>query len=636
MDEKYQSTIRPILDIFDEITQLLRDENIELPKIVVVGDQSSGKSSVLESITGISLPRGTGTVTRCPIIIQSRLAKNESEEGADISIEGCDEKSSNIKLADLSETIAAFQEKLIKLKNVEITDTPINICLNKRNAPNLTLYDLPGITYKEGLTERIRDMILKYTAGKETIILLILASNNDFRNTEAIELIQKNSDYKERTMAVITKIDLGLKEKGLYNKLCKNDLDLRYDPIVVRNRTQEEIEANESIEFIRIKETELIENSELSKLPECSKGTSTLINFLIDKQREKIISCKYGVKEKILEHIQKLKTELKNLPKPVVTMSEKMGMFKDSLKKFSDKLRDSIENRRLFLEGDTDKNITYEVRSLLEKNLKEKFQKYHGHFLSNEFFESTQDLVNKSRGFNLANFIDFSTFTAIITAEIKKIEIDDLLDTVLDCVVDLLIKYARESFEYPELIAAIVQVISQFGKEQYGKAKALMHELLSMEKSVVYTCNPYYMDMIDKVKTMRKNMDEQKEAQKYGKSVAQPAATNGDANDVELEKFMRAHYDNEMSTITMQISCFSYWKVFEKRLVDYLNMTIISKLLLDFRSLDSVFDKKFAPNSNEQAFKWISEDRNVSNKREKLEKSLKAFEEARELIRKIC
>ena len=265
-----------------------------------------------------------------------------------------------------------------------------------------------------------------------------------------------------------------------------------------------------------------------------------------------------------------------------------------------------------------------------------KFQNYHHYFLSDEFFNSTQDLVNKSRGFNLANFIDFSAFKAIITTEIDKIEIEDLLDSVLDCVVDLLIKYAKESFEYPELNSAIIQVIHQFGKEQYEKAKTLMHELMSMEKSVVYTCNPYYMDMIDKVKIMRKQMDEQVEAQKHGKSVAQPVTANSDANYADLSNFMRAHYNNDMSTITMQISCFSYWKVFEKRLVDYLHMTIISKLLLDFRSLESVFDRKFAPNTNEQAFKWMSEDRSVSNKREKLEKSLKAFEEAQELIRKIC
>lgn len=62
--EQYNQTVRPVLDAIDRVRPYLAGENIELPAIVVVGDQSSGKSSVLESISGVSLPRGTNIVTR--------------------------------------------------------------------------------------------------------------------------------------------------------------------------------------------------------------------------------------------------------------------------------------------------------------------------------------------------------------------------------------------------------------------------------------------------------------------------------------------------------------------------------------------------------------------------------------------
>ena len=62
--QEYDSQVRPILDAIDRVRPYLAGENIELPAIVVVGDQSSGKSSVLESISGIALPRGTNIVTR--------------------------------------------------------------------------------------------------------------------------------------------------------------------------------------------------------------------------------------------------------------------------------------------------------------------------------------------------------------------------------------------------------------------------------------------------------------------------------------------------------------------------------------------------------------------------------------------
>jgi len=52
--------------------------SIELPQMVVVGSQSTGKSSVLESIVGRDfLPRGSGIVTRCPLVLQLR----RTEEG---------------------------------------------------------------------------------------------------------------------------------------------------------------------------------------------------------------------------------------------------------------------------------------------------------------------------------------------------------------------------------------------------------------------------------------------------------------------------------------------------------------------------------------------------------------------------
>ena len=67
----YNDRIRPLLDAIDKLRHLnVAKEGIQLPTIVVVGDQSSGKSSVLESLAGISLPRGQGICTRVPLIMR--------------------------------------------------------------------------------------------------------------------------------------------------------------------------------------------------------------------------------------------------------------------------------------------------------------------------------------------------------------------------------------------------------------------------------------------------------------------------------------------------------------------------------------------------------------------------------------
>lgn len=56
---------RPLLELNDRLREILQDEEIRLPTIAVIGSQSAGKTSILERLSGIDLPRGAGMVTRC-------------------------------------------------------------------------------------------------------------------------------------------------------------------------------------------------------------------------------------------------------------------------------------------------------------------------------------------------------------------------------------------------------------------------------------------------------------------------------------------------------------------------------------------------------------------------------------------
>lgn len=81
----YNDRIRPLLDAVDKLRNLMvMEEGIQLPTIVVVGDQSSGKSSVLESLAGISLPRGQGICTRVPLIMR---LQNHTHPQPELSLE---------------------------------------------------------------------------------------------------------------------------------------------------------------------------------------------------------------------------------------------------------------------------------------------------------------------------------------------------------------------------------------------------------------------------------------------------------------------------------------------------------------------------------------------------------------------
>jgi len=159
------------------------------------------------------------------------------------------------------------------------------------------LYDLPGLVYKDdSITEKIKNIIKKYTFGKDTLIMLIVPATQDLTTSEALSLIRKNEDYQERTLAVVTKIDLAINEKGILNKITNHELKLRYPPFVVRNRNQDELDKNESITSIRQKEMKLIEGSELYNLANSSKGTDNLVVKLIELQKEILLRSKSSLK----------------------------------------------------------------------------------------------------------------------------------------------------------------------------------------------------------------------------------------------------------------------------------------------------------------------------------------------------
>jgi hypothetical protein len=113
MDKSYNDTIRPLIDLADSLPALLKGTSIRIPRIASCGMQSHGKSSTLESITHITLPKGDGTVTICPIKISLRNAKDK--EYARIKFElDSDDNYEPIQLSQISEKIDEYQKKVKK------------------------------------------------------------------------------------------------------------------------------------------------------------------------------------------------------------------------------------------------------------------------------------------------------------------------------------------------------------------------------------------------------------------------------------------------------------------------------------------------------------------------------------------
>jgi interferon-induced GTP-binding protein Mx1 len=167
-DELNSEESRELLSAVDRMREILHDEKIRLPEIVVVGDQSVGKSSVLEAISGIQLPRAKNICTRCPL--ELRMKSTTGDEYAVIR-DGTRSEDEGKTIHDMNE----IADEVTRLTN-EIAGTGTNVSLNpiyltvyKRDIPyDLTLIDLPGITrhplfgQPEDIYQQILTLINKY------------------------------------------------------------------------------------------------------------------------------------------------------------------------------------------------------------------------------------------------------------------------------------------------------------------------------------------------------------------------------------------------------------------------------------------------------------------------------------------
>lgn len=677
MQEDYNKKIRPLLDAYDRISEILRNEPIPMPKIVVVGDQSSGKSSVLESITGIDTPRGQNTVTRGPIVIQIRRTMKSSDECAFIWSEKKEKQ--KITLGQIGESILSFQKTLISEQSVEITSTPVYIEVNKIDAPDLTLYDLPGLTYKnEKMTGTIKRIIEDFTRGNETLILLITPANTDLTTSEALSLCRKNEGFEDRTIAVVTKIELGSSEKGIYGKIMENELGLKYPPIVVRNRTQEEVDQMENWEEIRRREMQLFrDHPDLCRLPDASKGTNQLITRLIELQKETLLSSRYDIMEKIQSQLGIKQSELSKLPASLSTTTEKQIRFESCLDQFIKNVKRSIKGK---MDGEiVKKNIAKTIRKQLEKD-SENFNKNNDHFFSDEFALICEEKISDTREFNLSNFINSNVFKMIMRDHISKAtsKILHVLDTTADEMKKNLNELSIGPFSsHLQLQKAIQNELNRIIDSQKTKVKDFLTEVTDMETEQTYTSNAYYMDLYSKINKLiakqrkrlhkinggtvtslnqnngglpniynyqppslnqhRQNNDIESDEENAEEQVPARISIGSEMhsrlveiNDCRIpakilfsDRNLNAFKQMEVSVLNFQICCFAYWKTIEKRFLDYYHINIIKNIVNFFKDkLKDDLHKKFSPSLNESAKDLIFESTLVTNQRNKLKKSI--------------
>ncbi|KAF1862409.1 hypothetical protein Lal_00026942 [Lupinus albus] len=304
-----------------------------LPAIAVVGGQSSGKSSVLESVVGKDfLPRGSGIVTRRPLVLQLHKIEEGSREYAEFL---------HLPRKRFTDFVAVRKEISDETdretgRSKQISTVPIHLSIYSPNVVNLTLIDLPGLTkvavegQSDSIVQDIENMVRSYIEKPNCIILAISPANQDLATSDAIKISREVDPTGERTIGVLTKIDLMDKGTDAVEILEGRAFKLKFPWIGVVNRSQQDINKNVDMIAARRREREYFASTPEYRHLAHRMGSEHLAKMLskwlplaksqclMSQHLETVIKSKIpGIQSLISKTIAELESELTRLGKPV-------------------------------------------------------------------------------------------------------------------------------------------------------------------------------------------------------------------------------------------------------------------------------------------------------------------------------
>ncbi|BGP13781.1 hypothetical protein JCM10213_006387 [Rhodosporidiobolus nylandii] len=563
MDKHLISTINKLQDAF--AASGLSSNPIDLPQIAVVGSQSSGKSSVLENIVGRDfLPRGTGIVTRRPLVLQlinrpaTPKADGESAQGS----QQTSDKSSNPdewaeflhrpgeKFYDFNKVrdeIVADTE-LKTGKNAGISPVPIGLRVYSPNVLTLTLVDLPGLTkvpvgdQPRDIEVQIRNMLLKFIQKPNSIILAVTAANTDLANSDGLQLARQVDPEGLRTIGVLTKVDLMDQGTDVVDILAGRVIPLRLGYVPVVNRSQRDIDNSRPIAAALEHEKEYFENhpSYRSKASYC--GTPYLTRRLNTILMHHIKATLPDIKQKISQNLTKYEAELASLGGPQGG-TDGSSVILQIITEFCGEFRTAIDGSSSDLalnELSGGARISFVFHELFSNGVK-----------SLDPFDHVKDadirtILYNSSGSSPALFVGTTAFEVIIKQQIKRIEEPALkcaslvYDELMRILNQLLGKNATFK-RYPGLRDRFYATVQNFFRKSMLPTNKLVTDLVAMESTYINTGHP---DFISGHKAMaivseRMNANKPPPGQvvdpKTGK-LAPGALNNGKDLDVDLKQ----------------------------------------------------------------------------------------------------
>uniref|UniRef100_A0A672ZMS6 Dynamin-1-like protein n=1 Tax=Sphaeramia orbicularis TaxID=375764 RepID=A0A672ZMS6_9TELE len=473
----------PVINKLQDVFNTVGADIIQLPQIAVVGTQSSGKSSVLESLVGRDLlPRGTGIVTRRPLILQ---------------------------LVHVDPSVNSTCSCFIPLQG--ISDEPIHLKIFSPHVVNLTLVDLPGITkvpvgdQPKDIEIQIRDLILKHISNPNCIILAVTAANTDMATSEALKVAREVDPDGRRTLAVVTKLDLMDAGTDAMDVLMGRVIPVKLGLIGVVNRSQLDINNKKSVADAIRDEHAFLQK----KYPSLANrnGTKYLARTLNRLLMHHIRDCLPELKTRINVLAAQYQSLLSSYGEPVEDQSATLLQL---ITKFATEYCNTIEGTAKYIETAElcgGARICYIFHETFGRTL-ESVDPLGG--------LSTIDILTAIRnatGPRPSLFVPEVSFELLVKKQVKRLEEPslrcvELVHEEMQRIIQHCSNYSTQELQrFPKLHEAIVEVVTSLLRKRLPITNEMVHNLVAIELAYINTKHP---DFADACGVMNNNIEEQR------------------------------------------------------------------------------------------------------------------------------
>ena len=492
--------LRKLISLIDQLRDCGVNEYIKLPRICSLGTQSSGKSSVLESIVGLDfLPRGDGVVTRRPL--ELRLCHINSGEPWAILEERKGQKFTDF--IKVRETIEALTDEICN-KNKNIIDKPIVLNVYSQTCPDLTLVDLPGVTrvpigdQPKNIEQITKDMARRYAEDPLTIILCVIAANSDIATSDGLMLAKEIDTSGSRTIGVLTKLDIMDAGTDARKVLLNEEIPLKLGYVGVKNRSKQDLINKLSMAETSRKEREFFKSHPSYKnLPSGLLGTDVLINKLTKIYFRIIRENLPRIIKAINDRVKTADEELQSLGQPMPTDDAgKMSLLWNMINEYCDIFRKVLQgkcnNKNLsFLEGEGGFKIKILYKKLLEE--------FTGTYKATAGYtdENINYALTIHEGDSIPGFPSVDAFIYLLRPQLEKLKdpIEECFQNVFQYLDFLSGKILEKTFtRFPQAINDMTDLVTNYLIEERDKTKYIIDSIVEMEINYLFTNDFDYLN----------------------------------------------------------------------------------------------------------------------------------------------